>query len=72
MIARPIAPARYIGHQDDAQGGGFALYNLTADIEGHDCGSTVTAATLESAGYRMPDAVCQDRADVANRGEPDG
>lgn len=51
---RPMAPAVYVGWQDDFQGGGFALYNLTADIEGHPAGSTVSERTLRAAGYRVP------------------
>lgn len=51
---RPLAPAIYIGWQETGDGGGFALYNLTEDIEGHPTGSTVSARTLLDLGYRMP------------------
>lgn len=33
---------------------GYALFNLTKDIEGHPAGSTVAVETLEEAGYIFP------------------
>ena len=40
-MRRPVAPA-------------FELYDLTGDIPGHPAGSTVSRATIEAAGYRVP------------------
>jgi len=51
---RPVAPAEFVGWQDDYKGGGLALYNLTSDIEGHPAGSTVSDRTLRRLGYRIP------------------
>lgn len=53
-VRRPVAPAVLLGWQEDGQGDEIALYNLTEDIEGHPAGSTVSARTLEAAGYRLP------------------
>lgn len=54
-LPAPAAPAKFCGIQD---GAGilpsFALYHLTAAIPGHPQGSTVSAQTLERAGYRLP------------------
>jgi hypothetical protein len=53
--SKPVAPAVYVGRQDGAGiFDDFDLYNLTADIPGHPEGSTVSAETLERAGYRLP------------------
>ncbi len=50
----PLAPATYLGWQKTLNGAGFELYNLTADVEGHPKGSTVSARTLRDLGYRLP------------------
>lgn len=52
-LARPKAPAYFIGWQEVPGGRPFALYNLTRAIDGHPCGSTVSMLTLENAGYRV-------------------
>lgn len=52
-LTRPKAPAYFIGWQTMPRGGAVALYNLTRGIPGHPCGSTVSALTLENAGYRV-------------------
>lgn len=50
------APAIYLGIQ---AGYGtiepLVLFNLTADIPGHNAGSTVTDVTLRALGYEVPD-----------------
>lgn len=52
---REPAPAVWLGTQS---GCGVAadvdLYNLTAPIEGHPAGSTVSGQTLIAAGYTLP------------------
>lgn len=53
----PIAPATFLGHQDDLvdeAAHGFDLWNLTEDIPGHPEGSSVTSATLLRLGFRLP------------------
>jgi len=50
----PMAPAKYAGWQETLDGKGFALFNLTEDIEGHPIKSTVSAKTLRDLGYRLP------------------
>lgn len=52
---REVAPAVFVGVQhgfDEVPD--LALYNLTADIEGHIEGSTVSADTLIKRGYALP------------------
>lgn len=52
---RPLAPAVFAGRQEGiGRIPDFDLYNLTAAIPGHPEGSTVSAETLERAGYRLP------------------
>ena len=54
------APAIFLGEQSGfgIRPGrvhpGFLLFNLTADIPGHPCGSTVSDATLRELGYALP------------------
>lgn len=52
---RQPAPAVWMGTQS---GAGLVpdldLYDLTADIEGHPAGSTVSGQTLVAAGYSLP------------------
>jgi hypothetical protein len=52
---RPVAPAIYRGWQPgNGSVPGFELWNLTAAVGAHPAGSTVSRATLEKAGYRIP------------------
>lgn len=53
-LMRPKAPAFFVGWQPVPRGRPFALYNLTRAIPGHPAGSTVSALTLENAGFRVP------------------
>ena len=50
------APAEYLGEQELPGKGTVSLYNLTADIPGHNAGSTVDAETLRQAGFQPPPA----------------
>lgn len=51
----PVAQVTPKGYQPGYQDvPGFELFNLEHDIPGHPKGSTVTAASIEEAGYRMP------------------
>lgn len=52
--APPAAPAEFLGWQEDGLGGAIELWNLTADIDGHPDGSTVSRQTLESKGFVVP------------------
>lgn len=58
LAERRLAPAVFLGWQS---GCGvrpdFALFNLRAEIAGHPRGSTVSAETLEAAGFRVPELV---------------
>lgn len=52
------APAVFLGIQSGfGFSPDFALYNLTADIDGHPAGSTVSAETLEARGFFLPASV---------------
>lgn len=51
----PVAPAVFIGRQEGVgRIPAFDLFDLTEDIPGHPSGSTVSAMTLERAGFRLP------------------
>jgi hypothetical protein len=59
-MSRPIAPAVYIGRQEGVGSvPAFDLWNLTADIEGHNEGSTVSSQTLIAAGFRLPSVLAR-------------
>lgn len=52
---REPAPAVWIGTQSGCGvTADLDLFNLTAPIEGHPAGSTVSGRTLEAAGYSLP------------------
>lgn len=59
------APAEFVGIQEGIPGkiADMELFNLTADIPGHNAGSTVTRKTLEEAGYKVPE---QAKAEVVS------
>jgi hypothetical protein len=40
--------ATVLGFQEDGEGGGFWLFNLTRDIAGHPAGSTVAEKTVRA------------------------
>ena len=54
---KPLAPATFLGVQE---GWGslppIELWNLTADLEGHPVGSTVSRETIEALGYYLSPA----------------
>lgn len=50
-----IAPAKFIGWQEGVGAiADFPVFNLTAPIDGHPAGSTVSGRALEEAGYELP------------------
>ncbi len=54
-LPAPIAPAVFLGMQECAGVcPDFALFNLTADIPGHPCNSTVSEMTLRKLGFALP------------------
>lgn len=52
---RRPAPARFLGNQDDGNGGGFPLFNLTESVPGHSQDSTVSSNTLKNLGFSAPE-----------------
>lgn len=59
---------RFVGFQEDGNGGGFELWDAPEDIVGpngrvlHTEGSTLSRQTLEGYGYKVPEAPKQDPA----------
>lgn len=48
------AIAAFAGLQETPRGGPIELWNLLRDLPGHPAGSTVTRATIEKAGHKLP------------------
>ena len=68
-MSRPLAPAVYVGRQEGIGSiPAFDLWNLTADIPGHNEGSTVASKTLIEAGYRLPCAYLDAIRDIDHAG----
>lgn len=53
--SKPLAPAVFLGWNENPFGDDLELWNLTEDIEGHPKSSTVTRETLENRGFYVPE-----------------